>query len=268
MNVERDSDRQLRAWASEGVDRAPERFVWAALDEIENISQRTAWRSRVDGLALRLRPAAVLVGAAVILIAIAILTRAVAPNLGVGGPRDFVTKDLPGIVLWDDTIPPTWTLDNLVSNPWEVSVFPIRSMTGAEIAALEEPDGLVAGRYVNGLGPDVAFISWSALFESNSQAAEAHAFYEHEMEAAEAFGLGPGEPIAFGDAGRLYTGTTTAFLGPPSDAEPAIGAQDYLWRDGNLLLALGGYDHYDAAVLRALAEGMNARADALSQSTR
>ena len=58
MNVERDTDRQLRAWASEGIDRAPERFVWAALDEIEQIPQRTAWRTRLDGLAIRLWPAA------------------------------------------------------------------------------------------------------------------------------------------------------------------------------------------------------------------
>jgi hypothetical protein len=268
MNVERDSDRQLRAWAAEGIDRAPERFVWAALDEIERIPQRTAWRTRLDGLAVRLRPASVLVGAvAVILIAIAVLARAVAPNLGIGGPRDFVTEDLPGIVLWEDTIPATWTLDNLVSNPWEVSVVPIRSMTGAEIEAREEPDGLVAGRYVNGLGQDVSFISWSALFESNSQAAQALLFYEHEMEAADTWGLGPGEPIAFGDGGRLYTGTTTAFLGPPTGIDPTA-AQIYLWRDGNLLLALGGFGIYDAAVLRAVAEGMNARADAASRATR
>lgn len=268
MSVERDSDRQLRAWAAEGIDRAPERFVWAALDEIEQVPQRTAWRTQLEGLAIRLRPAAVLVGAAaVILIAIAILARAVAPNLGVGGPRDFVTEDLPGIVLWEDTIPATWTLDNLVSNPWEVSVVPIRSMTGGEIDAWEEPDGLAAGRYTNGLGPEVAFISWSALFESASQAKAALTFYEHEMAAEEAWGLGPGEPIAFGDGGRLYTGTTTAFLGPPSPGNEAVGAHVYLWRDGNLLLALGGYGKPDAAELRALAEGMNARADAASRAT-
>ena len=268
MNVERDSDRQLRAWAAEGIDRAPERFVWAALDEIEQVAQRTPWRTRLEGLAMRLRPAAVLVGAAaVILIAIAILARAVAPNLGVGGPRDFVTDDLPGIVLWEDTIPATWTLDNLVSNPWEVSVVPIRSMTSEEIAALPEPDGLVAGRYTNGLGPEIAFISWSALFETDAHAAEALPFYEHEMEAEEAWSLGPGEPIEFGEGGHLYTGTTTAFLGPPSDTNEATNAHVYLWRDGNLLLALGGYGiNPDAAVLRALAEGMNARAGAAART--
>ena len=266
MNVERETDRQLRAWASEGIDRAPERFVWAALDEIEQLPQRTAWRTRLDGLGLRLRPAAVLVGAAaVILIAVAILVRAVAPNLGVGGPRHFLTEDLPGIVLWEDTIPATWSLDNLVSNPWDVSVVPIRSMTAAEIGELPEPDGLVAGRYVNGLGPDLSWISWSALFESDSQAMAALPFYEHEMDAADAWGLGPGDPIAFGDGGHLYTGTTMAFLLPPADNDPTA-AVIYLWRDGNLLLAFGGFGLYDAAEVRALAEGMDARADAASRT--
>ena len=262
MNVERDSDRQLRAWASEGIDRAPERFVWAALDQIENVPQRTAWRTRFDGLAIRLWPAAAVVGAAaVIVVALAILARVIAPNLGVGVPRPFATADLPGIVLWEDTIPTGWTLDNLVSNPWEVSVIPIRSMTGAEIDAHPEPDGLLAGRFVNGLAPDIAFMSWATLFESDFQADQALPFYEREMEAAEAWGLGPGEPITFGDGGHVFTGETTAFLGPPTGVDPT-SAQIYLWRHGNLLLAVGAFDNYDRAELRALAEALNARADA------
>lgn len=260
MNVERDTDRRLRAWASEGIDRAPERFVWAALDEIEQIPQRTAWRTRLDGLAIRLWPAAAVVGAAaVILLAIAIIAQVVTPNLGVGVPRQFETADLPGIVLWEDTIPAGWTLDNLVSNPWEVSVIPIRSMTGPEIDAREEPDGLVAGRFTNGLAPELAFMSWAALFETESQASDMLPFYEREMEAADAWGLGPGEPIAFGDGGHVFTGETTAFLGPPNGVD-WTPAQIYIWRDGNLLLAVGAFDNYDRAELRALAEGMNARA--------
>jgi hypothetical protein len=264
MNVERDTDRQLRAWASEGIDRAPERFVWAALDEIESVAQRTAWRTRLDGLAVRLWPAAAVVGAAaVILAAMAIIAQVVAPNLGVGVPRRFETADLPGIVLWEDTIPAGWTLDNLVSNPWEVSVIPIRSMTGAEIDARPEPEGLVAGRFTNGLGPDLAFMSWAALFENDARADAALPFYEREMEADDAWGLGPGEPILFGDRGNVFTGQTTAFLGPPTGVDPTA-AQIYLWRDGNLLLAIGAFSDFDEAELRALAEAMNARADAAS----
>jgi hypothetical protein len=266
MNIERDTDRQLRAWASEGIDRAPERFVWAALDEIERIPQRTAWRTRLEGMAIRLRPAAALVGAAaVILVAIAILARVVAPNLGVGSPRDFVIADLPGILLWEDTKPSTWTLDNLVSNPREVSVYPIRSMTGEEIDAFPAPAGLIAGRYTNFSGPESAFVSWAVLFATDDDAKAALPFYEREMEADDAWGLGPGEPIAFGDGGRLFTGVTTAFTGPPGTDEP-VRSQVYLWRDGNLLLAVGGYFAYDASELRAVAEAVAARADAASKN--
>lgn len=264
MSVERDTDRQLRAWASEGVDRAPERFVWAALDEIEQLPQRTPWRTRFDGLATRLGPAAALVGAAaVILVAIAIITRAVAPNLGVGGTRDFVTADLQGIVVFEDTKPSTWTLDLLDTNTREVFEIPIRSMTGAEIEAYPAPAGLLAGRSAGFAAPEAAYISWATLFATDGDAEAALPFYEREMAGAEAWGLGPGEPIAFGDGGRRFTGVTTAFTGQPTGIDP-IGAQVYLWRDGNLLLAVGGYFDYDPAELRAVAEGVAARADAAS----
>jgi hypothetical protein len=265
MNIERDSDRHLRAWAAEGVDRAPERFVWAALDEIERVPQRTAWRTRLDALASRLRPAAGILGAAaVVIVAIAVLARVVTPNLGPGGTRHFVLADLSGILLWQDTKPSTWTLDNLVSNPHEVSVIPIRSMTGTEINNYPEPLGLVGGRYTDFSGPDGAFISWGTVFETSAQAAATLPFYEHEMQAADAWGLGPGDPITFGDGGFVYTGETTAFIGPPTGVDP-IRAQIYLWRDGNLLLAIGGWFDFDPLELQVLAEGMDARADAAAQ---
>jgi hypothetical protein len=260
MSIERDSDRQLRAWATEGIDRAPERFVWAALDEIERIPQRTAWRTRLEGLAIRLRPAAGLLGAAaVVIVAIAVLARVVAPNLGPGGTRDFVMADLPGILLWQDTKPSTWTLDNLVSNPHEVSVIPIRSMTRTEIDNYPEPDGLVGGRYTDFSGPDGAFMSWGALFETDAQAAAVLPFYQREMESIEAWGLGAGMRTDLGDDGWVYTGETTAFVGQPTGRDP-IAAQIYLWRDGNLLLAVGGWFDFDPAEVLAAAQGMDARA--------
>lgn len=260
MNVERDSDRQLRAWAAEGVDRAPDRFVWAALDEIERVPQRTAWRRRLDGLAMHLRPAAGLVGAAaVVLVGAVVLSRVVGPYLGTGGARDFVMADLPGILLWEDTKPATWTLDNLVSNPHEVSVIPIRSMTATEMNNFPEPDGYIGGRYTDFSGPDGAFMSWGALFASDAQAAAALPFYQREMEAVDAWGLGSGEPITFGDGGFVYAGETTAFVGQPTGVDP-IPAHVYLWRDGNVLLALGGWFDFDPVEVLTLAEAMDARA--------
>jgi hypothetical protein len=265
MNLERDTDRRLRAWTSEGgIDRAPERFVWAALDEIERIPQRAAWRTRLDGLALRLRPAAGLAGvAAVLLVAVFVITRIVGPNIGFGAPRGFVIGDLPGIVLWQDTRPSDWTLDNLVSNPDEIRFIPIRSMTRDEFFALPVPAGYLGGRYTDFSGPDGAYMTWSTIFVTDVQAAAALPFYQREMESADAWGLGPGAPVDLGDGGFLYDGDTTAFTGPPGTDEP-VRTQIYLWRDGNVLLGLGGWFDFDADQLRTIADGMDARAEAIA----
>jgi hypothetical protein len=265
MNLERDADRQLRAWAAEGIDRAPDQFVWAALDEIDRVPQRSARRTRLDGLVIRLRPAATLLGAAAaVIVAIAVVSRFVAPNPGPGTSRDFVQADLAGILLWQDTKPSTWTLDNLVSNPREVSLIPIRSMTETETETHPEPPGLVGGRYTDFSGPAGAFMSWGLLFETDAQASAALPFYEREMDAADAWGLGPGDPISLGDGGFAYSGETTAFLGQPTGVDP-IRADVYLWRDGNLLLAVGGWFDFDPAEVLAAAEGMNQRAEAAAR---
>ena len=268
MNVERDSERELRAWVAEGVDRAPERFVWAALDDIEQLPQRTPWRTWLDGLASRLRPVAGLAtAAAVILVAVAILPRAFEPNPGTGGTREFVMADLPGIVLWDETKPTAWTLDNLVSNPHEILVIPIRSMTQTELDNLPDPGGYIGGRFTNFSGPAAVglFMSWGALFNSEESAAAALPFYQQEMQSSEAWGLGAGVPTDLGDDGWRYTGETSAFTLPRSgNREPA---DVYLWRNGNLLLAVGGWFTFDPAEVLAAAQGMDARAEAASRET-
>jgi len=262
MTVERDSDRQLRAWVSEGTDRAPERFVWAALDEIERVPQRAAWRARLDAMAIRLRPAAGLVGtAAVAVVAVAVLARAVGPYLGPGDKRAFAMADLPGILLWEDTKPASWTLDNLVSNPHDILEIPIRSMTATEMDNLAEPDGYIGGRYTNFSGPggEGLFMSWGALFENEASAAAALPFFQHELDSIDGWGLGAGARSDLGDDGWRYVGETTAFTLPRED--PPIPADTYLWRDGNLLLAVGGWFTFDAADVFAAAEGMDRRAD-------
>lgn len=268
MNLERDTDRLLRTWVSEGIDRAPERFVWAALDEIEGLPQRTAWRTRLDGLGTRLRPAAALVGAAaVVLVAVSILARIVAPSLGVGGPRTFEPVDLQGIILWEDTMPATWTLDNLVTNADQVRLTPIRSMTDAELQALASPHGYLAGRYTDFSGPDAAFMSWGLVFESDDQGAAALPFYESEMASPDGWGLGPGVPITVGDGGFLYTGETTALMGSPGSTEP-IRARTYLWRDRNVLLAVGGWFDFHENELLGVVEAMDRRAEAIAGAAR
>lgn len=263
MNVERDREPELRAWVSEGVDRVPERFVWAALDDIERLPQRRPWRAGIEGFAAHLRPAAAVLGvAAAIVVALVVTVRVALPDDGVGGPgRPFVLNDLERIVVWEDTMPPTWTLDNLVSNPEQVRIIPIRSLTDEEIDALvADKARYLGGRYTDFSGPDSVFISWATAFERDVDAAEAMGFYEDEMAAPSGWGLGPGTSTGLGDAGLVFEGATTRLMGAPGDPVPM---QLYLWRRGNVLLALGGWFEFDRDELRGIADAMDARAIAV-----
>lgn len=267
MNAERDSDRSLRNWISEGVDRAPERYVWAALDDIDTLEQRRPWRTTLEGLGRTLRPVLPVVGVAAIVFAAAAISLRIGPQGDVGARRAFTAADLPSIVLWQDTKPASWSLDNLVSNPDEVLRIPIRTMTEAELQSLARPPGYITGRYTDFSAPTGAFMSWSALFASPEQAAAALPFFLEQLESSAGWGFGPGQPIDFGDGGVLYQGETTAFTGPPGTNEP-IRSEVYLWRNGNLLLAFGGWFDFDTAEVRAIAEAMDLRAGAASARTR
>ena len=265
MSVERDTDRQLRAWVSEGLDRAPERFVWAALDEIERLPQRPPWRTRLERLVIRARPAAAVLGVAAAIVVAVVTFRVALPDGGAGGPRGAIAvADLEGIVLWEDTMPGTWTLDNLVSNAEQVRAIPIRSLTDEQIDALvADKSRYLGGRYTDFSGPDSIFISWATAFERDVDAGVALGFYENEMAAPAGWGLGPGTPIGLGDGGFVFEGDTTRLVGPPGDPVPM---RIYLWRHGNVLLATAGWFAFDRNVLLAVAEGMDARALASSRS--
>lgn len=258
MNPERETDRRLREWVGEGVDRAPDRYVWAALDEIEQVPQRRRWATLLDGLLIKMRPAVGVAGSVAVVLFAVVAFQWWSPNVGTAPQRAYELADLQGIVLWEDTKPSTWTLDNLVSNGTQVRLIPIRSMTDAELQAMPEPRGYLGGRYTDFSGPDAVFMSWGAVFETGPDAAAALPFYKSEMEAPNAWGLGPGLPTPVGHEGFVYTGQTRSLMGAPG-GDP-VPAQIYLWRTGSLLLAIGGWFDYDPQELRAVAGAIDARA--------
>ncbi|MGH2454796.1 MAG: hypothetical protein ACRDHD_00850 [Candidatus Limnocylindria bacterium] len=57
MNRDSHFDHLLETWLDDGAVAAPERFVWAALGEVEHTSQRGAWRTWLEGLTMRLQTA-------------------------------------------------------------------------------------------------------------------------------------------------------------------------------------------------------------------
>jgi hypothetical protein len=268
MNPERDSDRRLRAWAREGIDRAPERFVWAALDDIERTPQRAPWRARLEGLGAGVRPFVFLAGAAALaVVALVFGASLVTPDIGPGAPRHLVPTDLQRVLLWENSMPASWTLDDLVTNGEAVRRIPIRTLTELELREMPVPTGYLGGRYTTFSGPDAVFMSWGLVFESPADAAAVMPFYENEMSSSDGWGLGLGVLAALGDEGYVFTGETTALMGAPGEGEP-VRSQLYLWRAGNAVLAMGGWFDFDAAQLLAAAEGIDARAANLSKETR
>ncbi len=196
--------------------------------------------------------------AATVLVAAAVALRLAGPSTHVGGPgRSLTFDDLASIVVWETTKPATWTLEGLVTNADEVRRIPVRSMSGPALDSLPQPAGYFGGRYADFSGTDAVYMSWALVFERDVDAAAAQPFYERELAAVEGWGLGPGERLDLGNGGVLFDGQTTRLTGEPGDPVPA---RMYLWRHGNVLLALGGWFSYDPVELDKVAAGMEQRA--------
>lgn len=260
MSRERDSEVVLRDWVSEGAERAPDWAVWSALAEIERTRQRPAWRARLLEFERRLGPSARLleVAAVVLLVVIPLVVSRIGTAPPPGG-RTIQQADLQSIVLWEDTMPAGWTLDNLTTNPEFVAATPVRTMPEQEFLALPALDGLQGGRYTDFSGPDAVFISWAVLFGDARQASAAFGAFSFEMASADGWRLGAGETVDLGDQALVFTGETYALMGR-TPTEDAVPMQLYLWRVGNVVLATGGWFDYDPDELREVADAMDGRA--------
>lgn len=73
--------------------------------------------------------------------------------------------------------------------------------------------------------------------------------------------------MTLGDGGVRFSGVTTSSNGPPGSGEH-VPSEVYLWRTGNVLLAVGGWWKFDADEARMVAEGMDARATGIATGQR
>lgn len=265
MNQHRDNEPTVRAWVREGAERAPDWAVSSALAEVERTPQRSAWRTRVIEFERRLGPAARVVElvAVVLLVVVPLATIRLATVPAPVG-RAIQPADLQSIVVWEDTMPPGWTLDNLTTNPEFVAATPVRTMPELDFLDLPALDGLQSGRITDFSGPNAIFISWAVLFGNAQQASAALDAYAVEMGSADGWGLGAGATVDLGDQALLFTGETFALMGNTPTDDP-VPMQLYLWRVGNLVLATGGWFEYDPAQVRLVAEGMDARTQSRAQ---
>jgi hypothetical protein len=241
MNRDRDFDQTLTHWLEDGADQAPERFIWAALDDVERTAQRGAWSS-LEGFLMKLKTAAPYLGvAAVILLAIAAYQVFGGANVGTsepsprstassspsasGTPRLLTSADLPNIVLTDANAPDGFTVDG----------------TEVNAAALAEPlreggpyydDRAFVEALMTKLNSTETggYVSWSALFETPTAAEAAFDYLVTEHGSADGWGMerssvDPGlgdESVTF--SGPAYDNFETNIV--------------HIWRVGNLVVAV------------------------------
>jgi hypothetical protein len=259
MNHEPDFDRTIRSWLDNGADRAPERFVWAALQDVERTAQRSAAWALLETAMMKLKPAAPILGVAAVVLVAIVAYQFLGGNVGVPPestptptPRAYVAEDLPAIVAAIGTAPEGMIVDGTTVDV--AALVAPEHPTGPKLDRSRLVDALMTSLDTTDLG---GFASWAALFDTT---ASAQAAYEvlvaiHATEqgwAMEAQQAVPG----LGDESASYEGAAYEFE----------TARVHFWRSGNLLLAAVAAG--DAAVgdanadrLRALAEGMDDRAD-------
>lgn len=259
-----DLDRTLRAWLEGGADRAPERFVWRAIDDIEDLPQRPPWVSALRGTFRQLAPISRVAAVAALVVAFGLFLAFGPSNEGqVGGPAPFETGDLSRIVVWDDTAPAGWVLDSLITTPADVLSIPVRSMDGEAWRAQDGLQEYVGGRYTDFSGDDAVFVSWAVVFRTDRAADEAFELYRQDLVSRDGWGLDTEERIGIGEEAILLSGDTTALMG--AGGSESVPMEIYLWRTGNLLMATGGWFDFDPDELRAVAQGMDARAQQVAE---
>jgi hypothetical protein len=285
MNRERDFDQTLRSWLADGADRAPERFVWAALEEVDRIGQRPAWRAALEGFLMKLKPAAPILGvAAVVVLAIAMF-QLLGSRDGVGEPSDSpvptatprpttlptptrpAVTSLDEIVLGEAHAVPGMSLDTTDRDATHVIVYPTRSARATELA-VRELDAFVAGIVTELSGSDSVMVSWVAEFRTPSDAERALAVYLEDFSAPDGWDLElVGTSTADGPEGANFEGSTTRFL-PGLPGDEAVPAFVRVWRYENVLLAIGGFHDYDDGLIHYLGDNMAGRAQSYTGADR
>jgi hypothetical protein len=228
MNRERDVEQALRSWVDEGPDLAPEHFVWSALEAVERTPQRGAWQASLEGLFMKLKPAAPVLGvAAAIVIALAAFQlfggNVGGPDTPTPTPRVITSADLPNIVLTDANAPEGMTVDDTQSGA-PALVVPLRP-GGPMIDQTAFVGALMTNMNSTETG---GYVTWSALFETAADAEVAFDYVADEHGAAGWRMTRSNVDPGLGDESASFTGAAYDIF------ETNIV---HLWRVNNLVLA-------------------------------
>jgi hypothetical protein len=253
MNRERDFDQTLMRWLDDGTDQAPERYVWAALSDVERTAQRGAWLASLKGSLMKPKAVTMVLSAvAVVLLAIVAYeilgsSRFAGPTEPSSTPRLIVVGDLSRI------LPPTEVDLNTGS--------PLPPVTGNQALRVLLPEGtdgfprtgFIDARVTNHSG-EGGYQTWSALFDTAADAQGGFDFLTTtlDVESTQGWSLGrSGEIPGLGDESMSYSGSA------PFAGLRHVGV--YLWRVNNVLLAVFQFN-YNGGALDAIASEMDARA--------
>jgi hypothetical protein len=237
MNRERDFDQTLKHWLDDGAYQAPERYVWAALEEVDRTGQRGAWGALLEGTIMKLKPAAPILGvAAVVLLAIAAFQ-----YLGgnVGGPSQPTAQPSPTPLVYSGDLANLAELRRIdgmevddTTTGYAALTTPLRPggeiipLTGFEEALMQNFGSTDTGGYV----------TWAALYVEVAQAEASYDFLITEHAAADGWGMerSAADPD-LGDESALMTGAAYGW----------DSATTYLWRRGNVIFACVGVGDAD-----------------------
>jgi hypothetical protein len=245
-----DFDHVVTEWLDDGADRAPDRFVWAALGEVERAPQRAAWVATTEEFLMQFKRAAPVMGiAAAVVLAIVAFQILGSPDVGdpEPTPRVYAPEDLETIVLTEANVPEGVTVD--YENPtsgFAALVIPLKPGGDTfEQADFVDAHSVELGTSIGG------FTTWSALFESAEEAEEAYDFLVTEHESPEGWDLAASrEDPELGEESAMWTG----------QQYDMASARTILWRQGNLLLAAVGWADWEPEEVRLIADQMADRA--------
>jgi hypothetical protein len=257
---ERQFDDTVAAWVDEGAESAPERFVWAALDDVARTPQRGPWLVALEDMTMNFKAAAPILGIAAVLLALVVGYQVIGQrNTGepipAATPRLLSAEDLERIVVTEANVPPGLTVH--------------RTLTGMEALGASETAPEDSPGFVDAILTDFdrdddtengRYGTFAAVFETVADAERAYDSAVRNHESPDGWGLTTDHVLPFGydpdpglgDESRWYV-QGRAYNQPKLEI--------YLWRVNNVLLHavdLEGYD--DPDLILSIAQGMDARA--------
>jgi len=264
MTSSRDTDRILDRWMDEGPRAVADRVIAGAMTEIQSTRQRTSRWAGLKEIFMTLKPAAVVLGlAGVIIVGIATYQSLSGQGRGAGDPAELPRivspsevprasspPDVADIVVTNENAPEGWTVDATLRGR-EVLTLLIRYGEVSSSTA-----GFIDARATEfcAEGQECG-LSWVALYESVADADAALAHVHDEMLAGWGLGFdGQGLDLRE-DQGHAYS----------NNLGNAAAHDAYLWRNGTLLLGViglavpEGEAELEHDALRSVAEDMSAR---------